>query len=119
MVVSPFVGERSGILVLRPAVSHFKSQAEGLVDVPQQIRVSRAVVSSTREAIGNAGDVVIVRIVNRIAGVAVQTRRPVEEAFEPTARGPNGPPGDVIDGLQNRAVVSTQTLSRIGFPREA
>ena len=51
---------------------------EGLIHIPEQVAIESAVADFSR-----GGDVAVDRIVDPVADVAVQARRPVEKTFQP------------------------------------
>jgi hypothetical protein len=88
---------------------------EGLIQIPEQVAIESAVADSSR-----GGDIAVDRIIDPVAYVAVQARRPVEKTFQPATGRPNSlqrieRSRQAIDiyVLKNAAVVVAECLTGV------
>lgn len=113
-----FVVGDSGERVVRLPPGKLKAHAEGLIHIPEEIGVERRVEAPLQARHGRY-EVAVERIVDAIAGMAVQAWGQVNEYFQPTSGRPDTLAGLRIDGLKDAAVVGTQCLARVELSHHA
>src|SRR6187200_1305288 len=96
METESVVGQVGWFLVLGSTMGRLERDAVILCHIPEHIAPDSAVVGPPEEALGDAGDVVVVDIVDEHTGMTVQVWRQVDEPLDPAARGSDRLPGHGI-----------------------
>ena len=115
METESIIGQIGGFLVFRFTVGKLKSDAECLVQIPEQIAVDRAVIGPPEYGIGDGRNVIVRGIVDPDTGMTVEAWLQVNESFDKAACGGDRLPGNGIEGLEDGAIVIAERLPRIHF----
>src|SRR6478735_7514235 len=97
------IGEVRWFLVLGSTMGRLERDAVILCHIPEHIAPDSAVVGPPEEALGDGGEVVVVDVVDKHAGMTVQVWFQVDESLDPAARGADRLPSDGIERLKNAA----------------